>query len=179
MSKERLSGLSRVDHVALTVPDLDAAVRFYSDVIGGTELYRLGPFDAAELPRMPDGRDWSEAHINVSGARLMIAMLQVGPNLMLELFRYEKPGDSGTKPPRNCDLGGHHLAFKVEDLDAAIRYLQDKGVRVMHGPMVLSEGPCAGQRLIYFLDPWGNQLEFVEYSTLPYMAATDPARKKG
>jgi len=59
-----LPGLSHVDHVGLTVP------RFYSEVIGGEELYRIGPFDAAEMPRMPDGRDWSEAHIGVAGARL-------------------------------------------------------------------------------------------------------------
>ena len=54
-----LPGLSHVDHVGLTVPDLDAAVRFYCDVIGGHELYRIGPFDAAEMPRMSDGRDWT------------------------------------------------------------------------------------------------------------------------
>ncbi len=57
-----LPGLSHVDHVGLTVPDLDAASKFYCDVIGGYELYRLGPFDAAEMPRMADGRDWTEAH---------------------------------------------------------------------------------------------------------------------
>ncbi|MGA2818726.1 MAG: VOC family protein, partial [Xanthobacteraceae bacterium] len=51
-----LPGLSHVDHVGLTVPNLDAAVRFYCDVIGCHELYRMGPFDAAELPRMTDGR---------------------------------------------------------------------------------------------------------------------------
>lgn len=174
-----IPGLTRVDHVALTVPDLDAAVRFYSEVIGGSELYRLGPFDAADLPRMPDGRDWGEAHINVPGARLTIAMLRVGPNLMLELFRYEKPADAAQIPPRNCDLGGHHIAFKVKDLDKATRYLQEKGVRAMQGPIVLQDGPCAGQRLNYFLDPWGNQLELVEYQTLPYMATVGPARRKG
>ncbi|MCI0402850.1 MAG: VOC family protein [Acidobacteria bacterium] len=179
MKRGPIPGLTHVDHVALTVPDLDAAVRFYSEVIGGKELYRLGPFDAAELPHMPDGRDWGEAHINVPGARLMIAMLQVGPNLMLELFRYEKPADAARIPPRNCDLGGHHIAFKVEDLDTATSYLQEKGVRAMQGPIVLQEGPCAGQRLNYFLDPWGNQLELVEYQKLPYMTAVGPARRKG
>jgi glyoxylase I family protein len=173
-----MPGLSRVDHIALTVPDLDAATRFYSDVIGGCELYRLGPFDAEELPRTPDGRDWGEAHINVPGARLMIAMLQVGPTLMLELFHYEKPAGASTQPPRNCDPGGHHIAFKVDDLDVATRYLRDRGVRVMEGPIVLNEGPCAGLRLNYFLDPWGNQLELVEYSRLPYMAECEPDRRK-
>ena len=52
-----LPGLSHVDHVGLTVPNFEAAVRFYCDVIGGYELYRIGPFDAAEMPRMNDGRD--------------------------------------------------------------------------------------------------------------------------
>ena len=33
-----LPGLSHVDHVGLTVPNLEAAVRFYCDIIGGYEL---------------------------------------------------------------------------------------------------------------------------------------------
>lgn len=159
-----LPGLSHVDHVGLTVPDLDAAVRFYSEVIGGHELYRIGPFDAAEMPRMKDDRDWTEAHINVAGARLTIAMLQVGPNLMLELFQYEKPADQRRTPPRNCDWGGHHVAFKVADLEVAKKYLAGKGCKVMAGPIVLDQGPCATTRVNYVLDPWGNQLELVEYT---------------
>ena len=55
--------MSHVDHVGLTVPDLDAAARFYCDVFGGHELYRLGPFDAAELPRAAGGRHRSAIRI--------------------------------------------------------------------------------------------------------------------
>jgi glyoxylase I family protein len=167
-----LPGFSHVDHVGLTVPDLDAAVRFYCDVIGGTELYRLGPFDAADLPRMDDGRDWAEAHINVAGARLTIAMLSIGPNLMLELFQYEEPADQRKTPPRNCDWGGHHIAFKVEDIEAAKEHLVDHGCRVMAGPIVLDQGPCATTRVNYVLDPWGNQLELVEYATQAFEASS-------
>src|SRR4051812_42804641 len=116
MTTKGLPGLSHVDHAALTVPDLDAAVRFYCEVIGGTELYRVGPFDAAAMPRGPDGRDGTAAHATARGARLTIAMLQIGSTLMLELFRYEKPEDARQTPPRNCDWGGHHLAFKVADI---------------------------------------------------------------
>jgi glyoxylase I family protein len=164
-----LPALERVDHVALTVPDLDEAVAFYRDVIGGTELYRLGPFDAAEIPRMPDGTDWTAAHVNVPGARIRIAMMRVAENVMLELLRYEKPLDARREPPRNCDAGGHHIAFKVQDLAAAVSYLTSKGVRVMAGPIALSDGPAAGLKAQYFLDPFGNQLELVEYGSLPYM----------
>jgi len=170
-----LPGLSHVDHVGLTVPDLDGAVRFYSEVIGGQELYRIGPFDAAEMPRMPDGRDWTEAHIGVAGARLTIAMLLIGPNLMLELFRYEQPADQNKTPPRNCDWGGHHIAFKVENLEAAKNYLADRGCSVMTGPIMLDQGPCATTRVNYVLDPWGNQLELVEYTTQAF-EATAPVK---
>src|SRR5690625_3613580 len=161
--KNGIPGLLHVDHVALTVPDLDTAINFYSDVIGGVFLYKIGPFDANTMPRMPDGRDWCEAHVNVAEACLSIAMLQISPNLMLELFEYDRPTDRATTPPRNCDLGGHHIAFKVRQLDKALDYLRNKGLRVLSGPITLDEGPCAGLRVNYFLDPWGNQLELVEY----------------
>jgi catechol 2,3-dioxygenase-like lactoylglutathione lyase family enzyme len=165
-----LPGLSHVDHVALTVPDLEQGVKFYCEVIGGKELYRLGPFDAEQMPRMPDGRDWSDAHINVADARLTIAMLQLGPSMLLELFQYERPANALSVPPRNCDVGGHHIAFKVENIDAAIAYLRERGLRVLAGPTLLPEGPAAGLRFNYFLDPWGNHLELVEYKSLPVMA---------
>jgi catechol 2,3-dioxygenase-like lactoylglutathione lyase family enzyme len=166
-----LPGLSHVDHVGLTVPDLDAAVRFYCGAIGGHELYRIGPFDAAELPSMADGRDWTEAHINVAGARLTIAMLSIGPNLMLELFQYDRPANRREQPPRNCDFGGHHIAFKVENLEAAKDHLASHGCRVMEGPIVLDQGPCATTRVNYVLDPWGNQIELVEYTTQAFEAS--------
>lgn len=178
MAKAGLPGLQHVDHVALTVPELDAAVAFYTETIGGTELYRIGPFDAAEMPRMDDGRDWTEAHINVAGARLTIAMLQLGPNLMLELFQYDRPAGRNTTPPRNCDFGGHHIALKVSDLAAAKDYLVAKGCRVMAGPIELNEGPCAGLKVNYFLDPWGNQLELVQYERQAFMA-TAPVKTYG
>jgi glyoxylase I family protein len=147
----RLPGLSHVDHIGLTVPNLDAAVKFYCDVLGSCELYRLGPFDAAELPRMADGRDWTEAHINVAKARLSIAMLSIGPNLMLELFQYDLPADRNEQPPRNCDFGGHHIAFKVENLETAKNYLAGHGCKVTDGPIVLDQGPCATTRVNYVL----------------------------
>jgi catechol 2,3-dioxygenase-like lactoylglutathione lyase family enzyme len=171
-----IPGSISVDHVGLTVPDLDAAVVFYCEVIGGSELYRLGPFDAREIPRMPDGRDWTDAHVNVPGARVWIAMLELAGGRLLELFRYEAPADARTVPPRNCDAGGHHLAIRVENIEAAKAYLTERGLRVMSGPIVIPEGPCAGLRANYFLDPWGNQLELVEYGELPYMKKKTAAR---
>ena len=157
-----LPGLVRADHVGLTIPDLDEAVRFYTEVIGGVELYRLGPFDAAELPRSSDGRDWTDAHVNVPGARLRFAAVRIGRDFVIELFQYEKPNEAGRKPPRNSDPGGHHLALRVADIEAAIAHLRERGVHLME-KIEIDEGPTAGQRSNYFLDPFGNHLELVEY----------------
>jgi catechol 2,3-dioxygenase-like lactoylglutathione lyase family enzyme len=164
-----IPGLITVDHVALTVPDLEEATRFYTEVLGGRELYAMGPFDAEELPATPDGRDWTEAHVNVAGARLRFRVIEVG-DVALELFEYERPAESRTEPPRNCDVGGHHFGFKVRDLDAAAAYLRDNGVTVLEGPIEIPAGSPGGpMRVNYFLDPWGNQLELTEYDRLGYM----------
>lgn len=158
-----LPGLAGLDHVGLTVPDLDAAVGFYCDVLGGRELYGLGPFDARELPAAGDGRDWSDAHVRVPDARLHFRVVRIG-DANVELFRYERPAEARTAPPRNCDVGGHHIAIRVHDLDGALAYLREQGVTVMDGPIEIpADSPGGPMRVNYFLDPWENQLELVEY----------------
>ncbi|MFF4761544.1 VOC family protein [Streptomyces sp. NPDC001292] len=82
-----------------------------------------------------------------------------GPNF--EIFEYEAP-DQSPRPPRNSDVGGHHLAFYVEDLDEAVAHLRGRGVRVLGEPTA-SSGPSSGQRWVYFLTPWGMQLELVSF----------------
>jgi glyoxylase I family protein len=44
-----------------------------------------------------------------------------------------------------------------------VEHLRSKGVRVMAGPISIDSGPVAGLRVNYFLDPWGTQLELVEF----------------
>ena len=154
----------RIDHVSLTVQDLDAAIDFYTRIFGAELAYRMGPFDAAEIPLMDDGRDWTAAHINVPGARLEIGMLKMPGGLGMELFQYEAPADARKTPPRNCDVGARHLCIEVEDLDAAIAYLADNGCTAMAGSIDMLEGPCPPSRSWYVIDPFGNQLELVEYA---------------
>lgn len=159
---EALPGLIRVDHCGVTVPNLDEAVAFYVNVLGGEELYRMGPFDAREIPSMPDGRDWTEAHVNVADALLRFAAVQLSDEFVLELFEYARPSGAAS-PPRNSDAGGHHLGLRVADLDAALAFLRVRGVRTFE-TIEADDGPTAGTRAAYFLDPWDNHLELVERS---------------
>ncbi|HWU02796.1 MAG TPA: VOC family protein [Novosphingobium sp.] len=149
------------DHVSWTVADADAVAQFYIDVLGATELFRMGPLDAADLPAMPDGRDWMAAHVNVPGACLRLIMLKLTDTLNFQLVEYAKPADRTATLPRNCDAGGHHLGLRVEDVQAAAAYLVAHGCTAMN-PIEIHEGPLAGKTNLYLLDPWGHQLEIVD-----------------
>jgi len=148
-------GIRRADHLGWTVADLDPVIDFYQRVFGAQVLVRLGPMDAADLAREPDGRDWTQAHVGVAGAQLELALLQLPCDLKLELLRYAKPGSSTTAPLRSNHIGSNHLGLEVEDMDAAAQWLRDHGCTVMER--------IAGVQYQYAFDPWGNILELVSH----------------
>ncbi len=150
-----------VDHISWTVPDLESAVAFYRDIIGATEMYRMGPLDAADMPVDALGRDWMENHLGIREARLTIVMLRLTDNMNFQLVQYDKPSDRRQELPRNCDRGGHHLALKVDDVDKAVAYLTTHGCTA-HDVIHLDAGPLAGKKNVYVLDPFGHQLEIVD-----------------
>lgn len=150
-----------VDHVSRTVPDIKAAVEFYTEAFGASVLFQVGPIDAADIPPGADGRDWMETHVGVKGAKLTLAMLQLAPNLKVQLVQYDKPSDRVTSMPRNCDLGGHHVALLVEDVDAAAAWLASRGCNVLE-TIAMDAGPLAGKKNVYVSDPWGHQFELVD-----------------
>ena len=70
--------------------------------------------------------------------------------------------DEQRPQPRNSDIGGHHIALYVDDMDAAISYLREQRVDIMGEP-VEGGAASAGQRWLYFRSPWGMQFELVSY----------------
>ncbi|MBT0670742.1 VOC family protein [Novosphingobium profundi] len=150
-----------VDHISWTVPDLEEALAFYCGVIGAEELFRMGPLDAADMPRDAQGRDWMETHVNVAGARLTLVMLKLTETMNFQLVQYDKPDDRRQDLPRNCDRGGHHLGLRVDDVDKAIAYLTAHGCTAME-TIVIPEGPLAGKKNVYMTDPFGHSLEIVD-----------------
>jgi glyoxylase I family protein len=161
-----LPGLKGFDHVGLTVPDLEAATRFLTDVIGCEYLYSLGP--------LSDDGNWMRTNLNVD-PRAVVAELRFfrcGSSPIFEVFEYSAP-EQRADPPRNSDVGGHHIALYVEDLDAAVAYLREAGVEVLGEP-TSSVGPHLGQRWVYFLAPWGAQFELVSYPNGRAWYSTNP-----
>ncbi|KAB2812709.1 VOC family protein [Pimelobacter simplex] len=161
-----LTGLRRADHLGLTVPDLDQAHRFLVDVLGATYRYAL--------PRREGTGDWMSTHLGVDdrAAIAEIRFFELG-GLILEVFAWEAP-EQQLVPPRNSDVGGHHLALYVDDLDRAVDDLRAAGVEVMGAPTA-SVGAHEGQRWVYLRAPWGLQLELVSYPGGRAVDA-DPAR---
>jgi len=151
-----IPGLSRLDHVGFTVPDLEAAHTWLVDVLGCEYMYSLGPFAS------PDS-DWMREHMNVDPRTVMrqLRFYRCGGQAVFEVFQYEAP-EQATDMPCNSDIGGHHVALYVDDLDTAVAYLHAQGVTVLGEPTV-SRSASEGQRWVYFLSPWGMQFELVSY----------------
>jgi catechol 2,3-dioxygenase-like lactoylglutathione lyase family enzyme len=151
-----LPGLRGTEHIGFTVPDLEQADAFFVDVIGCERIYELGPF-------IHEDDDWMRDQLNVHPRSVMRKLYfyrcGFGPNF--EVFQWEAPGQRRDQPV-NSDVGGHHLAFYVDDLDAAVAYLRARGIRVLGEP-VASTQASAGQRWVYFLSPWDMQFELVSF----------------
>jgi catechol 2,3-dioxygenase-like lactoylglutathione lyase family enzyme len=156
MVDSRIPQLSGIEHLGLTVPNIETATQFFVDVIGAEILYDIGPFESAD--------DWMATHLAVhSRARIhKVRMLRVANGPALELFEFTSP-DHKTAMPRSSDFGSFHIAFYVEDMEAALVALKSHDVEIQSGPVTMTEGPSGGLAWLYFKAPWGQQLELVSY----------------
>jgi predicted enzyme related to lactoylglutathione lyase len=153
-----------MNHVGLTVGDIDAAVRWYARVFG------LRLLDGPMLcDRTTSG---AERRRDVFGERwggMKLAHMLTANDCGLELFQFLEP--EAVKPGENFEYwryGAHHIAFTVDDFDAALGRIRDHGGRTrtevydVHGETFV----C------YCEDPWGNVLEVVSRRYAELSAAT-------
>jgi catechol 2,3-dioxygenase-like lactoylglutathione lyase family enzyme len=148
-------GVAGIEHIGLIVPDLDAATEFLADVLGAEALYDVGPF--------PGHEDWMAGHLaGATGAHIhRMRMLAVanGPAIeLIELIGAKVSGGESSPAP-----AGWHIAFYVDDMDAALAALKAHDCKILSGPVSMTEGPSAGLTWLYFRAPWGQQLELVSY----------------
>ncbi|MCY0095577.1 VOC family protein [Hoeflea ulvae] len=154
---DTLPGVRGVNHIGLTVPDIAEAETFFSDVLGCEKATSFGPFRDDSGTFMQDLLD-----VDPRAVVNQIALMRCGFGSNIELFSYDAP-DQKTVRPRNSDIGGHHIGFYVDDIEAAAAYFKDKGIRTLMGPFPVNEGPAAGQSIIYFFAPWGLQMEAISF----------------
>jgi len=128
--------VSGLDHVAITVADVDATLAWYERVLGAAPLH-------ADLWR--------------SGA-IPVALLQVGES-RLSVHPVAAPAAPHAAAPT---VGANDLCFRFEGTVAEILALLDaQGVQVVEGPAPRPASDGTRGQSVYFRDPDGNLLELL------------------
>ena len=119
---------TRMDHVAMSVKDMEKAIVFYRDVIGLEKVFDR-EFDApmAKL-------------IGVEGTRVRIVHMKLEDSVV-ELFHYYHPKGREPLPDlQQSDFGLTHIGFRVTNFHDTYRRLQEKGVRFLGQPVEIRPG---------------------------------------
>lgn len=150
-----IPGLVGSDHIGFTVPDMPQAHEFFTKILGCIHVYSLGPFPAD--PALMAGK--LNVHPEAVMKEIRFYRCRIGANF--EVFSYSAPDQKLTQP-KNSDIGGHHIALYVDDIDLAVSWLRSHEIQVLEEPTE-SGGASRGQRWVYFLSPWGMQFELVSF----------------
>lgn len=99
---------THIEHIGIAVEDLDAAIKYYEEVIG-LECYAVE---------------------EVRDQRVKTAFFKVG-DTKIELLESTDPEGPIGKFIEKKGPGIHHLAFAVPDVDKALAGAEEKGVRLI------------------------------------------------
>ena len=132
--------LRKVEHIALAVAELDTAISHYEEVWGARVEHRE----------------------TVEDQGVEEAMIPVGDSY-LQLLGATRPDSTVAKFVERRGEGLHHIAYEVDDLEAALAELKEKGV-----PLI-DEAPRVGGRghMVAFVHPKGNHGLLVELIQAP------------
>lgn len=132
--------LGKIEHIALAVEDLDAAVAHYESVWG---------LEVSHRERVED-------------QGVEEAMLPLGESF-LQLLGPTGPDTTVGRFVATRGAGLHHIAYEVADLEGALTELKAKGVRL------IDEVPRRGGRghMVAFVHPKGNHGLLVELIQAP------------
>lgn len=160
------SNLHGIDHIGLTVPDLEAATEFLIKALDAEVLY-----DTYTMDQPPRDSETTLQRLGIKKgmAERAIRMLAFPNGAGLELFQYDGPDQLGPVTP--ADFGWQHVAFYVEDIDKAVAKVEAAGGTRNADPVPLS-GPeeGAGNLFCYCQTPWGSTIELISYPTpQPYL----------
>jgi len=125
--------LKRVHHIAIIASDYQRSRHFYCDILGLellNEVYRA------------ERQSWK-------------ADLALENKYIIELFSFPE-APPRVSYPEACGL--RHLAFSVEDLNSAIRYLKTQHIECE--PVRID--PLTGKAFSFFSDPDGLPLELYQ-----------------
>ena len=119
---------TRMDHVAVSVKDMEKAIAFYQDIIGLEKVF---------------DREFDEPMaklIGVEGTKVRIVHMRLDDSVV-ELFYYSHP--KGRYPLPNLqqsDFGLIHIGFQVTNFHETYRELRERGVQFLGEPIEIRPG---------------------------------------
>lgn len=140
-------------HAAISTPDLDRCVDFYTRSIGGEVAWTFG---------WDRGTTAADAVTGLQNSACRAAMLRIG-NTFLELFEYSSPPQDGHTTERPVNKHGiTHICLQVTDIMAEYERLKASGMRFHSAPIAQD-----GSSMVYGRDPDGNVVELIEFDIQP------------
>lgn len=132
------SQLTEIDHVAIAVYDIDAAIKWYEEVFGAVVVHRE----------------------DVVSDGVYEALIQVADSYIQLLTPTRDDSPVGKYLAKNGE-GLHHVAYRVDDCAVALEAVKASGARV------IDEAPRPGSRgtMVAFVHPkasFGTLIELVQ-----------------
>jgi len=145
--------VSRIDHVGITVSDVDRALGFYRDLLG----LRVVADTTISEPAVAE-------LLGLDSVHLRIVDLDSGDGRIVELIQYVQPAGRRIDY-ESSDAATEHIAFTVDDLAAVRARLAEAGAKIVsRRPLTIDDpgGSFDGAICLYVRDPDGAILELVQ-----------------
>jgi catechol 2,3-dioxygenase-like lactoylglutathione lyase family enzyme len=128
--------IRHIDHVAITVADVEATLAFYEGVLGAEVLF----YDLWKQGRIP------------------VVLLQLGGS-RLSVHAADAPAKPHARTPAP---GSADLCFRFDaPIGEAVALLASRGVALEEGPVPRPAADGSAGQSVYFRDPDGNLLELL------------------
>ncbi len=136
-------------HAAISTPDLDRCLDFYTNIIGGEVVDKFG-WDA--------GQPLADKITGVENSAAKVAVVKVGETF-LEVFEFTSPDQEQRTGPRPVHLHGiTHICLEVTDMESEFQRLSAAGVAFNTEPNKQDD-----RSMVYGRDPDGNVIELLEF----------------
>lgn len=155
MSSNNQSVTRGINHIGLTVPDIEAATQFLRKALDAKFVYNGLTTDDA-----PRKGEEVQRQLGLSSGSMIIKqrLLRIGNSANLELF--EIVSDKQVNPVGLQDIGWNHISFYVDDVNYAVEKVKAAGgefLSEVHGNSRHED--TKDNASVYFRAPWGSLIE--------------------
>ena len=164
-----------IDHVGITVPDLEEGARFFREAFGAETIFAMATHrDTSKAEILAEEQAKLGTRSTARWTSTLVLRLGDGPSI--ELFEYSDP--ERLPPPTPSDLGVQHFGIYVDDIAVACQHVVAAGGTILDEPTLLPGLESGeGNMWVYVVAPWGGIIELCSYpSPQLYEQQTDVRR---